>query len=440
MSTQGKWVIGIVSIVVVFALLACGIFFAWRYFFAGKPSVVITSPPSNYQAVEGDEVRVEATGSGRSITMLELQVDGVVVNVATSPSPQDVFSATLTWQASGVGPHTVEVRASDAREQVSEPPAAIVVIVTSEVAEATPTVTVGPAFETPTPTPTPTATPTSPPAATPTPTETPVPPTATPTETPVPPTPTPTSPPPSCPAVFTASPDTQTQGSSFDLNWNVDNATALHLSGSAVGTQVPVTGPGGSTTVCCPPVGTHTYTLHVSCPAGDFEKQVTVTVNPAPHTVTLDTVPGETGQVVQTGGSGPSLYVGDVYSNIGSRGFMSYNISGLAGKTVTEAKLVFPGPDIDGTPFADLGGLWIGRTSYTWPPPYAPPATAMTGTQWSMPAQIIITPFVAPEVSGGAPRFQVTLHFNANTNGDGQTDRIWWPPGGHPTLTITYTD
>jgi len=289
MSAQWKWVIGIVSIVVVFALLACGIFFGWRYFFPGKPSVVINAPPSNYETLEGDEVTVEASATGRSIVRIELWVDDGLMDTASSPSPQDTFSAALKWQATGLGRHTVEVRAFDAREQVSEP-AAIILIVATGVAEATPTITVGPAFETPTATPT--ATPTSPPAATATPTTPPPtatpttpPPTATPTATPVPPTPTPTSPPPSCPATFTASPDTVTQGSPFDLNWHVDNATALHLSGPEVGDHVPVTGPDGSQSVCCPAAGTHTYTLHVSCPAGDFDRQVTVTVNPAPPSV-----------------------------------------------------------------------------------------------------------------------------------------------------------
>lgn len=285
MSAQGKWVIGILSIVVVFALLACGIFLGWRYLFGGKPSVVIAAPSSNYQAEEGDEVTVEARATGRSIVRIELWVDEELIDTASSPSPQDTFSAALMWQASGAGRHAVEVRAYDARDQASEP-AAIILIVATGVAEATPTITVGPAFETPSPTST--ATPTSPPAATPTPvppTATPVPPTATPTATPVPPTPTPTSPPPSCPATFTASPETVTQGSPFDLNWHVENATALHLSGAAVGDHVPVTGPDGSREVCCPPVGTHTYTLHVSCPAGDFDEQVNVAIAPAAPSV-----------------------------------------------------------------------------------------------------------------------------------------------------------
>lgn len=278
MSTQWKWVIGIVSIIVVFALLACVIFLGWRYFFPGKPSVVIIAPPSNYQVLEGDGVTVEARATGRSIVRLELWVDDGLMETASSPSPQDTFSAALMWQASGLGRHTVEVRAYDAKGQASEP-AAIILVVATGVAEATPTITVGPAFGTPTPTTPPTATPTSAPAATATPT--PIPPTATPTATPVPPTATPTSPPPSCPATFAASPETQTQGSSFDLNWHVENATALHLSGPEVGDHEAVTGPDGSQTVCCPPAGTHTYTLHVSCPAGDFDRQVTVTITPA---------------------------------------------------------------------------------------------------------------------------------------------------------------
>jgi len=437
MSRQGKWVIGIVSIIVVFALLACGIFFAWQYFFAGKPSVEITSPPSNYQALEGDEVTVEATARGRSITMLELQVDGVVVNRATSPSPQDTFSAALTWQASGVGPHTVEATASDARQQISEP-AAIILIVAAGPALPTPTVTLGPAFETPSPTTSPTATPTSPPGATatstpipptpaPTATSTPVPPTA----TPVPPTATPTPPGPPVIEFFTASPDTITAGESTTLSWGlVSNATGVVIDQGIGGVPSP-----DSRVVS--PATTTTYTMTAIGLGGTTTASVTVTVK---HTVTLDTVAGETGQVVETGGSAASLWVGDTYANVGSRGFMSFDISGLAGKTVTEAKLNFPGPDIDGDPFADLAGLWIGKTSYTWPPPYAPAATAMTGTQYSTPAEITITSFVAPEVSGGAPRFQVTLHFNGNTNNDNDTDRIWWPSGGHPTLIITYTD
>jgi len=293
MSTQWKWVIGIVSVIVVFALLACVIFLGWRNFFPGKPSVVIIAPPSNYQVLEGDGVTVEARATGRSIVRLELLVDDGLMDTASSPSPQDTFSAALMWQASGIGRHTVEVRAYDAKGQASEP-AAIILVVATGVAEVSPTVTLGPSFGTATPTtPPPTATPTSPPAATATPTSPPAtatpttpPPTATPT--PIPPTPTPTSPPPSCPATFAASPDTVTQGSPFDLNWHVENATALHLSGPAVGDDVPVTGPDGSMTVCCPAAGTHTYTLHVSCPAGDFDKHVTVTVNPAgPTAVTV---------------------------------------------------------------------------------------------------------------------------------------------------------
>jgi hypothetical protein len=188
------------------------------------------------------------------------------------------------------------------------------------------------------------------------------------------------------------------------------------------------------------PGTTTTYTMTAIGLGGTDTASVTVTVNPAVHTVTLNTVAGETGQVVQTGGSGPSLYVGDTSGNVGSRGFMSFNISGLAGKTVTEAKLNFPGPDIDGNPFADLDGLWIGMTSYTWPPPYSPGATPMTDRKYSMPGQVVITSFVAPRVSAGAPRFQVSLHFAKNTDNGNDQDRLWWPPGSHPTLTITYTD
>jgi len=279
MSAQRKWVIGIVSIVVVFALLACGIFFAWRYFFPGRPSVVITAPPSNYQALEGDEVTVEATATGRSIVRMELWVDDGLMDTASSPSPQDAFSAALTWEASGVGPHAVEVKAYDARGQASDP-AAIVLIVTSEVAEATPTVTLGPSFETPTPTTPPTATPTSPPEATPTPTS---PPTATPTPEPTD-TPTPTATP--CPAVadFWADPDTVEVNVTFKVKWHVECVLAIYLSGPGVGDHVPITGPDGEKELSRADPGDYDYTLHVEAPSGDFDRQVTVTITPAAPT------------------------------------------------------------------------------------------------------------------------------------------------------------
>ena len=92
-----------------------------------------------------------------------------------------------------------------------------------------------------------------------------------------------------------------TEGSPFELSWHVENATALHLSGPEVGDDVPVTGPDGSMTVCCPAAGTHTYTLHVSCPAGDFDKQVNVAIAPAPPSV--DFTVGWAGIGWCTGGS-----------------------------------------------------------------------------------------------------------------------------------------
>lgn len=280
MSAQWKWVISIVSVVVVIALLACGIFFAWRYLFAGKPSVVITAPPSNYQAEEGDEVTVEARATGRSIVRLELWVDDGLMDSVSSPSPQDAFSAALTWQASGAGSHIAEVRAYDTRGQASEP-AAIVLTVATGVAEVTPTITVEPS-ETPTPTTSPTGTPTSTPEATPTPTS--PAPTATPTETPTPePTDTPTPTVTPCPAVadFWADPDTVEVNVKFKVKWHVECVSAIYLSGPGVGDHEPITGPDGEKELSHPNPGDYDYTLHVEALSGDFDKQVTVTVNPA---------------------------------------------------------------------------------------------------------------------------------------------------------------
>ncbi len=273
MSAQWKWVIGIVSIIVVFALLACGIFFAWRYLFAGKPSVVIAAPPSNYQAVEGDEVRVEARATGRSIVRVELWVDGGLMDTASSPSPQDTFSAALTWQATGLGQHIVEVKAHTLAGRESDPASSIIIVIPAEVAEVTTTATVEPSVETPTSTtPPPTATPTSPPEATPTPTITP---TATPTSSP--PTATPTLAPPVIDS-FTIDDSTITDGETTTLRWEFHNATESHLYRDGVEIESGLTSPGDK------PVNPHvtrTFKLVVSNAAGSAEASVTLTVNPA---------------------------------------------------------------------------------------------------------------------------------------------------------------
>ena len=444
MSAQWKWVIGIVSIVVVFALLACGIFFAWRYFFPGKPSVVIAAPPSNYQALEGDEVTVEARASGRSIVRIELWVDDGLMDTASSPSPQDAFSAALTWEASGVGPHTVEVRAYDARGQASEP-AAIVLLVTAGVAEVTPTVTLGPSFETPTPTtPPPTATPTSPPEATATPTS--PAPTATPTETPTPEptdTPTPTATPgPPVIEFFTADPETITAGDSSTLSWGlVSDATSVEIDQGIGGVGTP-----DSTVVS--PATTTTYTMTAVGAGGTTTASVTVTVNPAEVTVTRKPMGGnESGTVYAPACGIGVLYThsiaGDRPDNCVARGYMYFDVSDLSGVHVVSAGLDLTGCPVTGDPFgSSLNGIHVSHTNWSvpldqgdWDPPGG--GTGIDFLDSKPVSPIDVTQEVRYSLDHFGGRFGVRISPAGPSDGDGNVDWI----NCHlsvPVLTITY--
>lgn len=121
--------------------------------FAGKPTVIIASPPSGSQFRENEEVAVQSTSTDSSgITRVELQVDGTVVRTDPSPSPQVSFTLIQTWKATP-GTHTLSVRAYNTAGVVSDP--AAVLISVAQVAVPVPPAT---AFALPTGAVTPTAT------------------------------------------------------------------------------------------------------------------------------------------------------------------------------------------------------------------------------------------------------------------------------------------
>jgi len=128
---------------------------------AGKPTVVIASPPSGSQFRENEEVAVQSTAIDSSgIARVELLVDGTVVRTDPSPSPQVSFTLIQTWKATP-GAHTISVRAYNTSGAVSEPAA-----VSLSVAQVTVPVPPATAFAPPpgAPTPIPTATATTAPA------------------------------------------------------------------------------------------------------------------------------------------------------------------------------------------------------------------------------------------------------------------------------------
>ncbi len=102
-----------------FILLACDL----GSLTAGKPTVIISSPPHGSQFREGDDVAFQSTATDSSgVTRVELVVDGVVVRTDSAPGPQGQPSLTLvqTWKATQ-GTHAVSVRAYNASSTASDP-------------------------------------------------------------------------------------------------------------------------------------------------------------------------------------------------------------------------------------------------------------------------------------------------------------------------------
>lgn len=89
----------------------------------GKPVVVIMSPPSGSQFVEGEDIAVQSSATDpQGVVRVELVVDGNVVRVDPSPTAQGQPNFTLiqTWKATP-GTHTLVVRAYNAAGVVSDP-------------------------------------------------------------------------------------------------------------------------------------------------------------------------------------------------------------------------------------------------------------------------------------------------------------------------------
>ncbi len=124
------------GLLIVFSLVAtaCSVVSAS----VAKPTVVITSPASNSQFHEGEEIAVQSTSNDvAGISRVELLVDGAVVRTDPSPQPQVSYTVIQNWKAT-VGPHTITVRAINTSNGTSEP-AAVSVLVLASSATSTPT-------------------------------------------------------------------------------------------------------------------------------------------------------------------------------------------------------------------------------------------------------------------------------------------------------------
>lgn len=106
-----------------------------------KPTIIITSPPSNSQFREGDTVQVQSTAADPAgIVRVELSVDGNIVRTDPAPQPQPSFTVLQNWTAVP-GTHTIMVRTINTANVASEPAA---IVITVSAGTATPPATLTP--------------------------------------------------------------------------------------------------------------------------------------------------------------------------------------------------------------------------------------------------------------------------------------------------------
>jgi len=153
-------------------------------------------------------------------------------------------------------------------------------------------------------------------------------------------------------------------------------------------------------------------------------------------------VAAETGAVYKDGSVATGTkFVGDTSANSAIRCYFSYDISALAGKDVTSAKLNFTVNNIVRDPFAHLGGLWVGKVNYgigaLQASDYSIASSPFTSALASPPVEMNITSSVKSAVLASNQRYQVRLHFATETNNDNLADYINF---SNALLTITYND
>jgi len=166
---------------------------------------------------------------------------------------------------------------------------------------------------------------------------------------------------------------------------------------------------------------------------------------PSTTTITLNATGGsEGGTVYEAGGPPPvlgTILAGDTGSNHLARGYMSFDISSISGKTVTAASLDLSSCSQVQDPFGgSLAGIWVGEVQYALPLDQTDYDVAGTGIQLlnSLPASAIdVKSYVQTRVTEGKSRFQIRLHPKGPSDADAQADYVSCG-ATNPKLTITY--
>lgn len=138
----------------------------------------------------------------------------------------------------------------------------------------------------------------------------------------------------------------------------------------------------------------------------------------------------ESGCIHSDGQIQTAWQAGDKFSNKGIRAFLSFPISKIEDvEEFRSAVLSISTRDQDGTPWADLGSLYIDEVDYG--------VRSLKTTDYSLPPgrrlasydsaaliEIDLTEIIKRAVRDGSPRFQITLYFQMETDNNDSTDII----------------
>jgi len=175
-------------------------------------------------------------------------------------------------------------------------------------------------------------------------------------------------------------------------------------------------------------------------------KVKTPTPTAGPTTITLNATGGTEGGTAYEPAAGlavvtGTILAGDTDSNFIARGYMSFDISSLSGKTVSAATLDLSSCAAMQNPFGGtLAGIWVGEVQYALPLDQSDYNISGNGIQLlsSLPGSSIdVKSSVQTRVTEGKSRYQIRLHPAGPSDADGQADYITCSASG-PKLTITY--
>ncbi len=171
----------------------------------------------------------------------------------------------------------------------------------------------------------------------------------------------------------------------------------------------------------------------------------TIAVDQEPVNINLPRKEDEGGYIEFGGGTftGGDIYSGDSDSNKPSSGFISFDISGLAGKTVDSASLTFSNASVSGDPLSFFEALWINVLDWG-----AEPISQNDFSLSGIPIASYNTPNITCNVSklveelqkainAGKSRFQIRIHFSGPYTDDDDSSDGWKYTQGNVNINVT---